>query len=173
MKMKAYFNIDIPKRNSSCSKGAEPLTAGAEIFSLVVEGDEGFLRFDYCPECWKTLEGSESVKDAVTSWKSIVPEVKQEKEVYANRNEAALALFKKTAHSEIEEERQHAYILSLYLARGRQIYLRKEMTDQQGTPCQVYEFADSEEVICIQRFDIANLPIEQIQKAIAQKIKAS
>lgn len=171
MKMKTYFNIEIPKRNSSCSSGQEPFTSGSEAYSLIVEGEEGFVRYDYCPACWKAIEDSAEVKDAITSWKSVIPDVKQEKELFLSRDEAALALFKKIASSELEEERQQAYILSLFLARRRRLYQRKEMTHQNGILYLVYEFADTEEAICIQKYELSNLPIENIQKIIANKLK--
>lgn len=168
--MKTYFNLEIPKRNSMCSHGQELLTPGLEIYSVVVEGEEGFVRFDYCETCWKGCrEGIQG--EIVTSWKSLVPEVKQEKELFLSRDEAASALFKQMASSALEEERQQAYILALYLARRRQIYQRKEMLDQDNVCHVVYEFADTEEAICIQKFELSTLPIEALQKTIAEKIK--
>lgn len=171
--MKSFFNIEIPKRNAKCSKEGEAFEPGAYYYSLVIEEDEQLLiRHDYCAACWaKILEDEGLLKDAVTHWKSIVPTKKDIKDLYANRDEKALALLKEAVKGLSEEDAQRAFVLSLYLARKKLIYLRKEVSSEDGHSLQLYEVAQTEEMIGVKKMALSSLQIEKVQKDIAQLLK--
>ncbi len=169
--MKTFFGIEIPKRNSQCAKAQEELKPGSEVFSVISQGDEAFLRDDYCSDCWKTIQNDELINQAITHWRSITPEKKEQKELFLDRDQKALHMLKEMASSEAEEEQHQAYILALYLARRRQIYQRKEFQNEEGEWAVLYEVAGSHEIIPVRRFEFSELGIEGLQRSIAKKLK--
>lgn len=173
MIQKRYFNIEVPKRQNICAKGQEILTPGSDCFSLVSEIEEScFSRYDYCPECWKQLEGSSEAVNAVTVWKSKVPEKEEAAKPSLDRDESALALLKKCAESPDQSERQEAFILALYLARRRLIIQRKEIPGEDGAPdALLYEVAHNGELLVVNKQTLPSLQVEKVQQSLAKKMK--
>lgn len=172
MSMKRYFNIDVPRRHNICAKGEEVLQPGADYFSVITESDENcFSRADYCSDCWKHIDESSKIQEAVTYWKAKVPQKEEVKELYSSKNESAMALLKEFAGSGDDEERQQAFILALFLARQREIIQRKELKRDDGCEVLIYEVAETEEMIAVDKFSLSSLQIQKVQKALAEKMK--
>lgn len=166
------FQIEIPKRATSCIKGGEPLVQGMEYYSALVrgEGEEDYQRHDYCPACWEK-EINQTMQRS--SWKSVVPFKKDGSELPKRRDERALYLLKEVLRDkENENSAAEAFVLSLYLARRRLIFFRQEMNIHGNKPASIYEVAETEEMLCVPKFEISELPIEKIQLELAKKFKA-
>lgn len=169
--MKHYFNIDIPKRHSQCSHAEEKLIPGEEMYSAIFEEEESFARKDYCSQCWAELRNDTAIRDAVTTWKSLVPDKKGAKEIFLDRDDKALALLNQFAVSEKQEEIEQAMILALYLSRKRKLYQRKEMADDKGGVTLLFEVAQTQEIIAVKKVDLQAINLDAIQKLIAWHLK--
>jgi hypothetical protein len=165
------FQIEIPKRATTCIKGGESLVQGMEYYSTLIraEGEEEYQRHDYCLACWeKTVDQAMQS----SSWKSVVPTKKDGSELPKRRDERALYLLKEVLRDkENESSEAEAFVLSLYLARRRLIFFRQEMKKRDNKPVNIYEVAATEEMLCVPKFEISELPIEKIQLELAKKFK--
>ncbi len=171
MSMKKYFNIDIPKRHSQCSHAQEELIPGNDMYSAIFEEGQALSREDYCSQCWTQLQKEAKVHEAVTFWKSVVPEKKEVKEIYLDRDDKALALLNQFIQSENVDEMHQAMILALYLSRRRKLYRRKEETNDEGENVIIYEVAQAQEFVSVKKVDPQTIDIPKIQKMIAANLK--
>lgn len=171
MSMKKYFNIDIPKRHSQCSHAKEELVPGNDMYSAIFEEGHSLSREDYCSQCWTHLQKEANMHEAVTYWKSVVPEKKEVKEIYLDRDDKALALLKKFSQSDNIDETHQAMILALYLSRRRKLYRRKEEINDQGEGIIFYEVAQTQDFVQVKKVDPQNIDIPKIQKMIAANLK--
>lgn len=164
------FQIEIPKRASCCSKGAETFLPGAEYFSVLVKSsDEVYERQDYCIACW---DKNPDVSKA-SSWKSSVPLKKEGSELPKQRDARAFYLLKDAISSPYSDDSiAEAFVLALYLARRRLIYLRQEIQQEGKLPMCIYEVAETEEMICVPKISISDLQVEKIQVELAKKFNA-
>ena len=122
------FQYVVPKRQSHCSEGQEPLEAGDRFFSTVVSGEEGPQRIDYCQSCWDKVGKDFVTKSGQVYWVSTVP-TKEEPKPVIDRTERAIELLQRYSSDEGNEERQQmAFFLALFLARQKKIFLRKKPT---------------------------------------------
>lgn len=170
--MRTFFGVEIPKKNAKCSKLSEDILPGDEIYSVLKNLDDNFIREDYCSSCWSSVQ-NELEESVVLNWKSTVSQKKPEKELFMNKNQQVLSLFTKLSASESLIDLQQAYILSLYLSRKKQIYFRKEFQDSLGQTMILYEVASNEENIIVKKFEFSEFDLPSIQKAIADSLKVT
>lgn len=170
--MRHYFNIDIPKRHSQCSHAEEKLVPGKEMFSAIFEEEERFVRKDFCSQCWEELRNDAKMEEAITTWKSLVPDKREAKDIFLDRDDKALALLNQFAESEKQEEVEQAMILALYLNRKRKLYQRKEITNEKGETTLLFEAARTQEVIAVKKIDLQTIDLDAIQKLIAAQLKS-
>jgi len=166
---KSPYPLVIPRRSHQCSAGQEPLLPGTAYFSVVNEDAQGeYVRTDYCPNCWKTVERTEEA----IHWKGKVPDKKKRLE-YADlsRDERAMAVFKDTLSSAEKEHHEEAFVLSLFLARKRYLLPRKQLRKEE-TLFQLYEVGSTEEMVAVPQIDLSDLEVEKVQKRLAEKMQA-
>jgi hypothetical protein len=166
------FQIEVPKRASSCCKGGEIFLPGAEYFSVLVKcSDEMYRRQDYCLTCWES--NGEISKNAASSWRSSVPLKKEGSELPKQRDARAFYLLKEATSSPYNDASiAEAFVLSLYLARRRLICLRQEIHQEGKLPLCLYEVAETEEMLCVPKISISDLQVEIIQIELAKKFNA-
>lgn len=167
------FQIEIPKRATCCIKGGEPLLQGSDYYSALVRGEseEVYQRQDYCLACWEKT--SDQVSHLSSSWKSTVPLKKDGSELPKRRDERALYLLKEAlANQDSSQSIAEAFILSLYLARRRLVFLRQEMKREGKLPVSIYEVAETEEMLCVPKIALSDLHVEKVQLELAKKFKA-
>lgn len=171
------FQIEIPKRGVACIKDGLVLTPGMEYFSaLFFDGIGGeYLRRDYCSKCWDELQQQNEHERIASTWKSIVPPKKQESELPKQRDERALYLLREALASEAIKIDRHiqgeAFILALFLARRRKIHFRQELIHEKVV-YNLYEVADTEEMLSVPKLKLSDLPVESIQISLAKKFNA-
>lgn len=167
--MKPLFQIEIPRRSSYCARGGETLVPSMEYYSILLENPEnGFHRHDFCPNCWENSAKLDFLPKSVSSWKSIVME-KKEKFIPQNRDEKILYLLKEALTQEYEDKHVEVFILALYLARRKKLLLRQELQREDGI-FNLYEIADTEEMLCVKKFNLAQIQVEKIQLQLAKKL---
>jgi len=160
--MRVVFQIDIPRRGATCTKGQESFLPLTEYYSVLVDrGDKGFIREDYCPACWKT------VTPAGTYWKSVVPaSAGKELAPSLNREQKALEHLKDALQRGGEQDLQEAFILSLFLARRRWLALRKDLASKQ-----IYELLATEEFITVPKVQLSTLQSTHLQQKLKDLLK--
>lgn len=165
--MNAKYLLEIPKRNQTCSKGAEALVPGATFFSTLQEDEkENYIRKDYCVSCWQAFQ-SELIDGVKTFWKSKFP-TKKEKRHFENRFEQAFALLQETVSSTVEEEQMEAFVLALFLSRKKHLLLREEIV-LDGNKYYMYEVAATEQTLPIKFFPLNSIQIDKIQANLSKK----
>lgn len=154
--------IQIPKRSSTCSIGLEPFEPGVVYFSLLKENEKSEVeRKDFCSACWENTH--EKHAQSIKYWKSKVVK----KNVNApppTKNAQILQMLKSSI--ELEENVEESFVLALYLARMKVLILRKEMRDKDSI-LQVYEVAQTEEILVVKKIEISKLKTHEIQTKIA------
>lgn len=166
----ALFQVEIPRRARVCAAGEHSLGPGDAYASVLIEGKKGELvRHDYCIACWE--EGAEARwKEAGQScWRGVVPQ-KEKRQLPEDQSERALVLFKEALAEEGEAKAAEAFILALFLVRKKAIALRKELK-REGKRIQIYEILSTEEMVQVERFDLASLPVTGIQSRIASQLR--
>lgn len=168
----AIVSINIPMRSRRCCRGQEEFTQGTEYYSLLEEGsEEGFLRKDFCVPCWeKRISEEEETNPSRIYWKSSVPVKKQGPDLSLRRDERALQLLKEIYQNDSEEDLSQAFVLALLLARTRVLQLRQEMIQDDGQVILLYEVADTEEMLCVKKIDHSNIPKQEVQQLLAEKL---
>lgn len=167
----AIVSINIPPRSRHCCQEEEEFTQGTEYYSLLEEGEEGFLRKDYCVPCWEKwiAEGGETDPSRIY-WKSSVPVKKQGPDLSLRRDERALQLLKEIHQNESEEDLSQAFVLALLLARNRALQLRQEVTQDDGQVVLLYEVSDTEEMLCVKKIDHSGIPKQEVQQLLAERL---
>lgn len=169
------FQIEIPKRASCCVKGGEQFLQGEEYYSALVRqgNEEVYQRLDFCPDCWEKATDLQSSQHMSSSWKSVVPVKKDASELPKRRDDRALYLLKEVlSGQESSSAIAEAFVLALYLARRRLVFLRQEVKREGKQPLSIYEVAETEEMICVPKLAIADLPVEKVQLELARKFNA-
>lgn len=159
--MNPLFRIEVPRRAPACGNCKKILVVGDSYYSVLSLQEKDFpVRIDYCQECWQEHLG----KNALGSWKGKVPP-KNEKRKTVDRNAKALELLKASLKKEALADQEEAFVLSLYLARNRQIALRKELSSNTS----LYEILATEEMLVVPKLKLSTLEIDKIQERLAKK----
>lgn len=166
-----FLQLEIPKRAKNCTKGGEEFVVGDDYFSVLDSDKEGFIREDFCLGCWAEAK-KEWVNRAEIHWKSKVVQVKpiSECKEEKTRDEKALELLKGAVMGLSQEEDEDAFLLALYLARRRFLYLRKEKQTAEGHFC-FYEEAETEEMLCVKKVYLSASRITNAQQRLAIKLR--
>lgn len=167
------FQIEIPKRSSTCMEGQEPLIAGMEYYSILVPLEQGsYQRHDFCLTCWESKAKERYLITGKTGWKAkVASKVEVEDLSKKTRDEKAFVLLKEAIQTSNAEDWAETFVLALYLARRRILYLRQELPQTDGSTLCVYEVAATEEMLSIQRRSLTHVNIQEIQEKIAQRLK--
>jgi len=171
MPLNNALQIIIPTRGDLCAKGEELFIPGMEYYSVLCKGDEkGITRQDFCLNCWELFARHDFTKSSQTYWKSKVPPKKKAPAAPLHRNEKALELLKASVACDQMEDQAEAFVLAVYLARKKLLYLRDEVLDESGKRIQFYEVAATEEMIGVPKIDLSAIPIDKIQSNLAKKL---
>ncbi len=168
-----FFQIEIPKRGGHCTLGHEILSPGMEYYSILLSDDnKGYQRFDYCLACWENSAKEKFNQAAKTAWKAKVASKKEVEDLSTKtRDEKAFDLLKEALQNPNEADWAEVFVLALYLARRRILYLRQEIVQDDGSTLCVYEVASTEEMLPIIRKSLLQVNIEEIQLNLAQKLR--
>jgi hypothetical protein len=160
--------IEIPKRGATCAKGGEPLVAGEEYYSVLLEDPEkpGYLRQDFCLKCWQELQP----KAFKSYWKARVPKQWKPPKKEESPFDRAFRILREDLQNPTPENLNEAFILSIFLSRKRRLLLRQEIVHE-GEAAYLYEDPATEEILCIKKVEVSALKREEIQQALAKKFK--
>lgn len=172
MNKRPSFQLEIPRRSHKCAECQTTFEPGTEYTSSILEGqdDESWQRLDFCVVCWDRGEKSRALKGVRTYWKSRVP---QRKKILDSQeqNDRAFELLRDALSSGDDEAQAEAFVLSLFLVRKKVLLFRQELEKDQGTLFNIYESADTEEMICVPKISLSSFQIEKVQMELARKLK--
>lgn len=173
MSTSAIFHIKIPRRSAACAQCQKSFISGMEFFSLLKEGaEEGiYIRQDYCLMCWEKLAQQKTLEDVRTTWKSKIPAKKEVSDLPRQRDARAMYLLKEALLRDGIENDAEAFVLTMYLARKRLIYFRRDLVLKDGQEASIYEVAQTEEMLCVRKVPLSTLQIDKIQCELALKFK--
>lgn len=164
--------IEIPRRNTTCDLGQEPFVQGMDYYSILQENQEdktGLIRKDFCAACWEKSER----RHIHSHWKGKVPNKQVEARERRDTKSWALEMLKEALLKDDEDSQAEAFILALYLARKRHLFLRQELVRETGEVFFLYEVSFSEEMLAVKKMDLAKLQTAKIQQELAHKLTSS
>lgn len=164
-----FLQVNIPKRSTLCAAGQETIEPGSIYYSILVEENQEISRRDFCSSCWAKFESSKTLP-AEIYWKSKAIVQKKEKAKPQDRETRALEFLKEALHLNSAAAKSEAFILALFLARRRWLYLRQQIMQEDGQRLFLYEVAATEEMLAIPRIALSPADIQQVQKCIADKL---
>ena len=167
--MNPLFQLTIPRRQSQCSKGGEFLAPGMEYYSLLLDGEQIPERLDFCSACWHKHSYKDNIDSTHMYWQSRIENSKAASPSSAQTKRAkALNLLKEMlvkpdcAEAEI-------FVLALFLARGRQISLRREFKEKDSIYL-LYEVPQEDVFLTVKKIDVSHVEILSIQQSISKKL---
>ena len=166
------FDIEIPKRASHCMEGQEVFSPDTEYYSILVPDSQGYKRHDFCLACWEGKAKDHFSLAAKTAWKARVVSKKEvEDHSHKTRDEKAFYLLKTALENPLDHDWAETFVLALYLARRRILYLRQELIQEDGSVLCIYEVAATEEMLSIKRQSLIGVNIQEIQAKLAARLK--
>ncbi|MDR3624799.1 MAG: hypothetical protein P4L16_06645 [Chlamydiales bacterium] len=151
----------IPKRSIKCSIKEELFLPGMELISALYPAKQGYLRKDFCLECWLICNKDELEKGGVSYWKVLLPlKKKVEKDFSLSQ---VFDLFCLLVNK--EEEKELLFVLALYLERKHILSKREEKQSVDKTLL-FYEYEETGEVFIIQKMPADSLNLDHLQKKL-------
>lgn len=137
-----------------------------EYFSVLVNDDEEekYHRQDFCSVCW----GHEAFKQAKSFWKGRVPLQKELLKPPELNKEGLLTWLRELLAEERAEAATEAFVLALFLARRRQVVLRKEL-ERQGQLFFIYEDPETEELFSVRKVPLTPEQLLAMQASLEQR----
>lgn len=168
--MNSLFQLDIPKRNVLCHHGEERLLPGMEYYSLIADDENAkIIRRDYCQACWHVVSVNQHLSNSHGYWQSKI-EPKCEIKVIQSKTLRALVLLRQLLNQEDRNEGE-LFVLSLFLARARQLIFRKEIV-QAGIKYYLYEMNHQDEFLTIKKIELTSDEIRILQQVLSEKLQA-
>lgn len=177
MNLKASL-IQLPRRSDSCHQCQDRFERGNDYYSLLCSDElnsskkEALCRKDFCLLCWQKDSQEVSRNQTGSYWKSTIPKKSVVPEVPLKREELALSLLKSavgTSKLDTDLSDVEIFFLALFLARRRILIFRNEI-DQSGEKFQVFEVAETEELLALKKVDLRAVDLLSLQKILALKL---
>ncbi len=133
---------------SDCEKPFSPQMTG---HTLLIRTEEGFLRKDLCPTCFKQHPNKDGVfTSAAWSFKVPAESTRSARKEEPVRKETAIQLLRKLIAREQRDDIGVIYILSILLERNKQFIERDVRQQADGPLTRVYEFKPTGEIFLIE-----------------------
>ena len=154
---------NIKSRSNICSACEKNFADKDECYSALMFTDEGYIRGDYCLECWQKQELPGTV---FSTWQGVfaVPPPLQEEPL---KKETAESLLRKM----IEEDEPNIgviYILAVMLERKRILIERDVKTTEDGTMLRIYEHKKSGETFLVTEPGLQLDKLEEVQAQVVE-----
>ncbi len=151
----------VVKRNGQCSKCEKSFEEHQEYYACLKETQEGFERYEYCPDCWDDKFREESF----SFWKARVPGREEKKKLLVD-NEILIEFFKRLTESDDESKQGFIFVLALILMRKRILkYLNTKTTDD-GKEIWIMKLSKEDKEYHIVNPHLDDQQIEQIREGL-------
>lgn len=157
---------DIPKRQSQCSEGAHSFQPGDKCYTLVSLHSQEWQRRDLCEGCWQALQERGMPEGIKSYWTINIPSKAAAEMLPKHKEERALVLLKRALASQEPLNERESFVLALFLARRKFLFLRQEI-EQLGETIYLYETADTEELLPVKKVTLHPHDIDILQNRLA------
>ncbi len=154
---------NIKSRSSTCSACSKEFEDKEECYSALMFTDEGYIRGDYCRECWQKQELPGTV---FSTWQGIftIPPPPEEEPL---KKETAESLLRKMLEED-EPNINVIFILAVMLERKRILIERDVKTTEDGTMLRIYEHKKSGETFLVTEPELQLDKLEEVQKQVVE-----
>jgi hypothetical protein len=113
-------DYQIAKTPGACSRCETAFTPEQTVMATVREGgEEGFLREDFCTNCWPAGADGDS-PDILASWQTVIPTPAEKKKLLVD-DEVLINFFRRLADAVEPAKVTFRYVLGLILMRKRKL----------------------------------------------------
>ena len=117
-------DYQISKTPGACCKCETAFAPEQTVMATVREGgEEGFLREDYCLNCWPAKDDDAPAQpqpDVLASWQTVIPKPAEKKKLLVD-DEVLMSFFRRLADAEEPAKVTFRYVLGLILMRKRKL----------------------------------------------------
>lgn len=151
---------DIKPRGEACYSCSTPYEDEQIYFSALVFEEEGYIRADYCEECWKKRE-----QQAYSSWQGVyrLPPAEPEE---ALRKETAESLLRKLMEDDDKSKINVIFILAVMLERKKLLVEKDIKTDEYGAITRIYEHRKTGETFVVPDPSLHLDELESVQEEV-------
>lgn len=163
----------IPRRAKECAISKEAFKANDEIVSRIKEGNNEYLREDFFAEHEEQLR-EEDAQEEWIYWSSIIPKKEKIDLTPKTKIERAFTLLHKMLADENPSEKdwQTIYVLTLFLQRQKQVFLKKEhQSKKDGSVSLIFERPENGEIFTFIRPDLDPQIVNEVQQLIATALR--
>ncbi len=137
-----------------------------KLMSHLQFGPEGYLRKDYCAECWPTHAGAGEGSE-VSAWSALwmAPEKKAAEPL---KKETAESLLREMMETDDPAHRNVIFILAVMLERRRVLVEREVQLQPDGKKIRVYEHKQTGESFVVPDPQLRLKEIESVQREVME-----
>jgi hypothetical protein len=159
----------IQSRGNTCQNCQRSFQDREECVSTLLHRPPGFLRADFCQDCWGNRPPSDP--SPFSHWKSIyVPPPAGPAETL--KKETAESLLRRMLEEDQPEQTPVAYILTLMLERKKILIEKDIQVDDDGTVRRIYEHRKTGEMFVITDPRLQVDGLESVQQQVAAMLGA-
>jgi len=108
---------NISKTSGQCTSCSKTLEPQEEFVATVREGEEDFVREDFCAACWDSHR-MEQTPDLFGIWRSRVPKPQEKKKLFVD-DELLISFFERLDGADDENKISLRFVLALVLMRKK------------------------------------------------------
>jgi hypothetical protein len=150
----------------SCSKCEKPFHDKETCFSALDFTETGYVRSDYCTECWNGIEEQVS---PFSAWQTVYNEPPAEPEDPL-RKENAEDLLRRLMQKDDDSKDGVRYILAVMLERKKTLVERDTRVTEDGDKIRIYEHKKTGETFLIRDPQLNLNKLEKVQRQVAEML---
>ena len=152
---------DIKPRGHGCARCEATFADRQAYWSLLTQGDEGYIRGDYCESCWPEMRGQKPV----SSWRGVfrMPPPKEEPPL---RKETAETLLRRLMEVDDSSRQNVIFILAVMLERNKLFIERDIQKRDDGIWIRVYEHRKTGETFLVPDPRLRLDELENVQEEV-------
>lgn len=157
----------IQSRGNICHTCQRAFEDKEECVSALFPEAPGFLRADFCQDCWKQRDNNDTTP--FSHWKTVFllpPEAPPE----PLRKETAESLLRRLIEENQQDQIPVMYILALMLERKKILVEKDVNVDEQDTVHRIYEHRKTGEVFVITDPRLQLESLEHVQRQVAEML---
>lgn len=144
---------------AACSACQNPFADGERLTSRLRFTDEGYIREDYCADCWPRRSDPDSaLSDWSSVWRAPVPKAPE-----PLKKETAESLLRELMETDQTEQRNAIFILAVMLERRRILVEKEVQVQPDGVKVRVYEHKQTGESFVVPDPQLKLKEIESVQ----------
>lgn len=160
---------DIKARSSACTECETEFADRQTCFSTLAFGEDGYVRSDFCENCWKKVESGLSAHSVWQGAYKMPPPPAEE----PLKKETAESLLRKLMEDDDAAQNNVRYILAVMLERKKVLIERDVKTDEGGDITRFYEHRKTGETFVVPDPRLQLDALEQTQIQVMEMLGVS